>query len=149
MFRRSLVQVWSLEEPDWTCKIDEGSAGTPVLCPLAPPRSPNMLHPALPFSCCITSYVLYVSPTCVPHPISSTCLYFPLQGAAGTGIITDDRALRADWLAAAEGLDGVRWAPDGRHILTWANFQLRITVWSLVSQHTCYIKLPKYSVRGE
>lgn len=42
----------------------------------------------------------------------------------------------------------MRWAPDGRHILTWAKFQLRITVWSLVSQHTCYIKLPKYSVQG-
>lgn len=27
MFKRGLVQVWSLEQPEWTCKIDEGSAG--------------------------------------------------------------------------------------------------------------------------
>lgn len=27
MFKRGLVQVWSLEQPDWHCKIDEGSAG--------------------------------------------------------------------------------------------------------------------------
>lgn len=24
---RPIVQVWSLDEPDWTCKIDEGPAG--------------------------------------------------------------------------------------------------------------------------
>ncbi|XP_039612031.1 WD repeat-containing protein WRAP73 isoform X1 [Polypterus senegalus] len=27
MFKRGLVQVWSMEQPDWHCKIDEGSAG--------------------------------------------------------------------------------------------------------------------------
>ncbi|XP_078094892.1 WD repeat-containing protein WRAP73 isoform X1 [Mustelus asterias] len=27
MYKRGLVQVWSLEQPDWHCKIDEGSAG--------------------------------------------------------------------------------------------------------------------------
>lgn len=27
MFKRGLIQVWSLEQPDWHCKIDEGSAG--------------------------------------------------------------------------------------------------------------------------
>ncbi|XP_006642121.1 WD repeat-containing protein WRAP73 [Lepisosteus oculatus] len=27
LYKRGLVQVWSLEQPDWHCKIDEGSAG--------------------------------------------------------------------------------------------------------------------------
>jgi WD40 repeat protein len=27
MYKRGIVQVWSLEHPDWTCKIDEGRAG--------------------------------------------------------------------------------------------------------------------------
>ncbi|XP_066547165.1 WD repeat-containing protein WRAP73 [Amia ocellicauda] len=27
IYKRGLVQVWSLEQPDWHCKIDEGSAG--------------------------------------------------------------------------------------------------------------------------
>uniref|UniRef100_A0A3P8TAM6 WD repeat containing, antisense to TP73 n=1 Tax=Amphiprion percula TaxID=161767 RepID=A0A3P8TAM6_AMPPE len=27
MYNRGLVQVWSLEQPDWHCKIDEGSIG--------------------------------------------------------------------------------------------------------------------------
>lgn len=26
-FSLSLMQVWSLEQPDWRCKIDEGSIG--------------------------------------------------------------------------------------------------------------------------
>ncbi|XP_026577859.1 WD repeat-containing protein WRAP73 [Pseudonaja textilis] len=27
MYKRGIVQVWSLEQPEWHCKIDEGSAG--------------------------------------------------------------------------------------------------------------------------
>ncbi|KAK0041313.1 WD repeat-containing protein WRAP73 [Biomphalaria pfeifferi] len=67
MFKRGLVQVWSLEVPDWHCKIDEGSAG----------------------------------------------------------------------------LSSVVWSPDGRHILTTADFNLRITVWSLVTKSVSYIRYPK------
>ncbi|XP_072043725.1 WD repeat-containing protein WRAP73-like [Amphiura filiformis] len=67
MYKRGIVQVWSLEQPEWTCKIDEGSAG----------------------------------------------------------------------------LISARWSPDGRHILTTAEFHLRITVWSLVTKSVSYIKYPK------
>ncbi|KAK3701374.1 hypothetical protein QZH41_008742, partial [Actinostola sp. cb2023] len=72
MYKRALIQVWSLEKPEWTCKIDEGSAG----------------------------------------------------------------------------LVGARWSPDGRHILTTADFQLRITIWSLVSKSVSYIKYPKHATDG-
>lgn len=72
MYKRGMVQVWSLEQPEWTCKIDEGSAG----------------------------------------------------------------------------LKGVRWSPDGRHILTTADFHLRITVWSLVTKSVSYIKYPKDCKQG-
>ncbi|XP_064611407.1 WD repeat-containing protein WRAP73-like isoform X1 [Liolophura sinensis] len=72
MYKRALVQVWSLENPDWTCKIDEGSAG----------------------------------------------------------------------------LSEVRWGPDGRHILTTAEFHLRITVWSLLNKTVSYIKYPKQCQKG-
>lgn len=27
LFKRGIAQVWSVQEPDWTCKIDEGPAG--------------------------------------------------------------------------------------------------------------------------
>ncbi|XP_029411705.1 WD repeat-containing protein WRAP73 isoform X2 [Nannospalax galili] len=32
MYRRGIVQVWSLEQPEWHCKIDEGSAGLIASC---------------------------------------------------------------------------------------------------------------------
>lgn len=32
MYRRGIVQVWSLEHPEWHCKIDEGSAGLVASC---------------------------------------------------------------------------------------------------------------------
>ncbi|XP_019642896.1 PREDICTED: WD repeat-containing protein WRAP73-like [Branchiostoma belcheri] len=67
MFKRGMTQVWSIDQPEWTCKIDEGSAG----------------------------------------------------------------------------LESVCWSPDSRHILTFANFQLRITVWSLINKSVSYIKYPK------
>ncbi|CAF1173852.1 unnamed protein product [Rotaria magnacalcarata] len=67
LLKRSAIQVFSLDNPEWKCKIDEGSAG---LCQ-------------------------------------------------------------------------VHWTPDSRHILTTAQFHLRITVWSLTSKNVSYIKYPK------
>ena len=64
--------MWSIEQPEWTCKIDEGSAGL------------------------VSAY----------------------------------------------------WSPDSRHILTTADFQLRITLWSLVNKSVSYIKYPKLPQGG-
>ncbi len=61
------MQVWSLENPQWTCKIQEGATGLVACC----------------------------------------------------------------------------WAPDSRHILTSSDFQLRITLWSLVNKSISFIKYPK------
>ena len=66
------TQVWSIVQPKWTCKIDEGSAGLVACC----------------------------------------------------------------------------WAPDSRHILTTADFQLRMTLWSLVNKSISYIKYPKLARGG-
>ncbi|KAK6176062.1 hypothetical protein SNE40_014418 [Patella caerulea] len=67
MIKRSVVQVWSVEQPEWICKINEGPAG----------------------------------------------------------------------------LNKAIWSPDGRHILTTADFNIRITVWSLLSKSVSYIRYPK------
>lgn len=40
------------------------------------------------------------------------------------------------------------WAPDSRHILTTTDFQLRMTLWSLVNKTISYIKYPKLSQGG-
>ncbi|KAJ7547562.1 hypothetical protein O6H91_08G092100 [Diphasiastrum complanatum] len=67
-----MVQAWSVSQPEWTCKIDEGPAG-------------------------------------IAH---------------------------------------ARWSPDSRHILTTSDFQLRITVWSLVSTACVHVQWPKHAARG-
>jgi len=67
-----MVQAWSLSQPDWTCKIDEGPAG-----------------------------IAYA-----------------------------------------------RWSPDSRHILTTSEFQLRLTVWSLVNTACVHVQWPKHGSRG-
>lgn len=72
LFKRGIIQVWSVENTDWTCKIDHGSMG----------------------------------------------------------------------------LTAVKWAPDGRHILSTSEFKLRITVWSLINKSVSYIKYPKHSTKG-
>lgn len=72
LYKRPVVQVWSLAQPDWTCKIDEGLAG-----------------------------IAYA-----------------------------------------------RWSPDSRHILTTSEFQLRLTVWSLVNTACVHVQWPKHASKG-
>lgn len=72
LYKRPMIQAWSLTQPEWTCKIDEGPAGI--------------------------SYA--------------------------------------------------RWSPDSRHILTTSDFQLRLTVWSLVNTACVHVQWPKHASRG-
>lgn len=59
---------------------------------------------------------------------------------------------QAEWTCKIDegsaGLAAARWAPDSRHILTTADFQLRITLWSLVNKSVSYIKYPKMTHGG-
>lgn len=41
-----------------------------------------------------------------------------------------------------------RWAPDSRRLLTTCEFNLRITIWSLIDRSTAYINYPKYAEKG-
>jgi WD40 repeat protein len=43
------------------------------------------------------------------------------------------------------GLSWAAWSPDSRHILTCTEYQLRLTVWSLLKKHVTYIKYPKFN----
>lgn len=72
LYKRPMIQAWSLSQPDWTCKIDDGPAG-----------------------------IAYA-----------------------------------------------RWSPDSRHILTTSDFQLRLTVWSLVNTACVHVQWPKHASKG-
>eukprot|EP00826_Nyctotherus_ovalis_P017551 TRINITY_DN15172_c0_g2_i3.p2 TRINITY_DN15172_c0_g2~~TRINITY_DN15172_c0_g2_i3.p2 ORF type:complete len:208 (+),score=9.43 TRINITY_DN15172_c0_g2_i3:172-795(+) len=66
------------------------------------------------------------------------------SGLAFVKSISDD-----DWNCRVDegtaGLSGVRWAPDSRHVMTVSEFQLRLTIWSLVNKTSFYVKNPKFS----
>ncbi|KAE8703477.1 ubiquinol-cytochrome c reductase complex chaperone CBP3-like protein [Hibiscus syriacus] len=72
LHKRPMIQVWSLTQPEWTCKIDEGPAG-----------------------------IAYA-----------------------------------------------RWSPDSRHLLTTSEFQLRLTVSSLVNTACVHVQWPKHASKG-
>ena len=40
------------------------------------------------------------------------------------------------------------WSPDGYHILLVADFQIRMTVWSLKARSAIYVRGPKHAERG-
>ncbi|KIM66308.1 hypothetical protein SCLCIDRAFT_1153469 [Scleroderma citrinum Foug A] len=48
----------------------------------------------------------------------------------------------------AEGLTKAEWAPDGRHILCFSEWGLRVTIWSLVTGAATYIQFPIHPDRG-
>lgn len=72
LYKRPTIQVWSIAQPEWTCKIDEGPAG-----------------------------IAYA-----------------------------------------------RWSPDSRHILTTSDFQIRLTVWSLLNTACVHVRWPKHPSKG-
>ncbi len=57
-----------------------------------------------------------------------------------------------DWACSiAEGPAGItaaRWTPDGQHILLTADFNVRLSVWSLVHQSCVYLRGPKHAQAG-
>ena len=50
--------------------------------------------------------------------------------------------------APRSGVQHARWGPDGQHILVTSDFQIRITIWSLVNKSSLHITGPKHAHRG-
>ncbi|KAG8964538.1 hypothetical protein FRC03_001704 [Tulasnella sp. 419] len=50
--------------------------------------------------------------------------------------------------AGAEGLVKAEWAPDGRSIICFSEWALRVTIWSLVTGAATYIQYPKHPDKG-
>ncbi len=41
-----------------------------------------------------------------------------------------------------------RFSPDSRRVLSISEFNVRMTIWSLIDRSTCYISYPKYADKG-
>ena len=57
-----------------------------------------------------------------------------------------------DWVCKVEdnvtGIVNARWTPDSRHIITFSDFQMKASIYSLVDKSIYYIKYPKFADKG-
>ncbi|THH17388.1 hypothetical protein EW146_g3401 [Bondarzewia mesenterica] len=59
-----------------------------------------------------------------------------------------DEGWRARIDAGAEGLVKAEWAPDGRHVVCFSEWALRVSVWSLETSAATYIQYPLHPDKG-
>ncbi|KAH7108254.1 YVTN repeat-like/Quino protein amine dehydrogenase [Auriculariales sp. MPI-PUGE-AT-0066] len=73
---------------------------------------------------------------------------YVLAACAKQGVVNVYKLQDEDWNArieaGVEGLSKVEWAPDGRTIMCFSEWGLRVTMWSLVTGTATYIQFPKY-----
>ncbi|KZS93138.1 WD repeat-containing protein 8 [Sistotremastrum niveocremeum HHB9708] len=77
---------------------------------------------------------------------------FILAAFAKKGVVNvhkmRDESWKATIEAGVEGLSRAVWAPDGRHILCFSEWGLRVTIWSLTTGGATYIQYPLHPERG-
>ncbi|KAJ6574989.1 YVTN repeat-like/Quino protein amine dehydrogenase [Mycena capillaripes] len=77
---------------------------------------------------------------------------YVLAASAKRGVVHVYKVQDEKWTAriesGAEGLIKAEWAPDGRTILCFSQWGLRVTVWSLVTGTATYIQFPLHPDTG-
>ena len=75
-----------------------------------------------------------------------------LCGIYGRALVDVWCVHKTDWTCriteGAAGMVNARWAPDGRHVLTIAEFSLHMTVWSLLDGTALKLAAPKHPDAG-
>ena len=63
------------------------------------------------------------------------------------GVTQVFRVLHSDWRAkiteGPSGLVDIQFSPDSRHLISLADFNIKLTIWSMIEKRTRYIKFPK------
>lgn len=112
------VQVWDVDDPEWTCKIDEGPAGASLRA------------------------LRGVSQSAAESAAESAA-----DGESCRCSLLQTRA-RPDERGSAAGVAHTRWCPSGRQILVVADFGLRCGVWDIERQTCRHLAGPKHTDRG-
>ncbi|KAJ7293460.1 quinon protein alcohol dehydrogenase-like superfamily [Mycena rebaudengoi] len=77
---------------------------------------------------------------------------YVLAACAKRGVVHVYKVQDENWTAridsGAEGLVKAEWAPDGRTVLCFSQWGLRVTVWSLVTGTATYIQFPVHPDTG-
>ncbi|KAJ7706304.1 WD repeat-containing protein 8 [Mycena rosella] len=77
---------------------------------------------------------------------------YVLAASAKRGVVRVAKIQDENWIARIEsGIEGLvkaEWAPDGRTVLCFSQWGLRVTVWSLVTGTATYIQFPLHPDTG-
>ncbi|KAG9332835.1 hypothetical protein JZ751_014934 [Albula glossodonta] len=144
MYKRGLVQVWSLEQPDWHCKIDEGSAG--LVCSRWSPDGRHILNTTefhlrvTVWSLCTksVSYIKYPKACQKGVDFSRDGRYMALAERRDckdyiSVFVCEDWQLLRHFETETQDLCGVEWSPNGCVLAIWDTCLESIT-WSPSSQ---------------
>uniref|UniRef100_A0A3Q0KCX1 Putative wd-repeat protein n=1 Tax=Schistosoma mansoni TaxID=6183 RepID=A0A3Q0KCX1_SCHMA len=145
---RGIVQIFSLENPDWTCKVDEGSAG--LLSAIWSPDSRHFLT--------TTDFYLRITVWSISE-VSVSYLKFPKACANNLAFCPGGRYLallerrnfqdhlslfdcRLQWTILwnitldTDDAVGLVWSPDGRYILVYDNcLRYKASIYSVGGKH--------------
>uniref|UniRef100_A0A452U1M0 WD repeat containing, antisense to TP73 n=1 Tax=Ursus maritimus TaxID=29073 RepID=A0A452U1M0_URSMA len=166
MYKRGLVQVWSLEQPEWHCRIDEGSAGLVASCWSPDGRhilNTTEFHLRITVWSLCTKSVSYIKyPKACQQGITFTRdgRYMALAERRGgqdhvRGFVCSDWQLLRHFDTETQDLAGIEWAPNGCVLAVWDTcLEVRIlnhVTWKMITEfgHPATINNPKIVVYKE
>nr|XP_033501761.1 WD repeat-containing protein WRAP73 isoform X2 [Epinephelus lanceolatus] len=149
MYKRGLVQVWSLEQPDWHCKIDEGSIG--LVSSRWSPDGRHILNTTefhlrvTVWSLCTkaVSYIKYPKACQKGIDFSRDGCYMALAERRDckdyvSVFVCDDWHLLRHFETETQDLAGLEWSPNGCVLAVWDScLEVRILnhiTWKKITQ---------------
>lgn len=143
MYKRGLVQVWSLEQPDWHCKIDEGSIG--LVSSRWSPDGRHILNTTefhlriTVWSLCTksVSYIKYPKACQKGMDFTSDGRYMALAERREckdyiSVFVCDDWHLLRHFESETQDLAGLEWSPNGCVLAVWDScLEYKILLYSL------------------
>ncbi|CAH8604652.1 unnamed protein product [Dicrocoelium dendriticum] len=146
--KRCIVQVFSIENPEWTCKVDEGSAG--LLSAAWAPDSQHFLT-TTEFYIRINVWSLSEVSVCYLKHAKACSGNFAFSPGGRYLALLERRSFhdylsifdcRADWNLLrnfqldTHDSDGLLWSPDGRYLVIWDGcLHYRAAVYTLDGRH--------------
>uniref|UniRef100_H3D349 WD repeat containing, antisense to TP73 n=1 Tax=Tetraodon nigroviridis TaxID=99883 RepID=H3D349_TETNG len=143
MYKRGMVQVWSLEQPDWHCKIDEGSIG--LLSSRWSPDGRHILNTTefhlriTVWSLCTkaVSYIKYPKACQKGMDFSRDGSYMALAERRDckdyvSVFVCDDWHLLRHFETETQDLAGLEWSPNGCVLAVWDScLEYKVLLYSL------------------
>uniref|UniRef100_H2LHX2 WD repeat containing, antisense to TP73 n=1 Tax=Oryzias latipes TaxID=8090 RepID=H2LHX2_ORYLA len=143
MYKRALVQVWSLEQPDWHCKIDEGSIG--LVSSRWSPDGRHILNTTefhlriTVWSLCTkaVSYIKYPKACQKGLDFSRDGCYMALAERRDCKdyvsiFVCDDWHLLRHFETETQDLSGLEWSPNGCVLAVWEScLEYKMSLYSL------------------